>query len=49
MPVIGLLSSQSADDEYQIIIVPFLRSLRETGYVEGQNLVAHVIDLELDL
>jgi len=38
VPVIGLLSSQSADDEYQIIIVPFLRSLRETGYVEGQNL-----------
>jgi putative tryptophan/tyrosine transport system substrate-binding protein len=37
VPVIGLLSSQSADDEYQIIIVPFLRSLRETGYVENQN------------
>jgi putative tryptophan/tyrosine transport system substrate-binding protein len=37
MPVIGYLSSQSADDEYQIIIVPFLRSLRETGYVENQN------------
>jgi putative ABC transport system substrate-binding protein len=39
MPVIGLLSSQSENDEYRIIIVPFLRSLRETGYVEGQNLV----------
>ena len=38
VPVIGLLSSQSADDEYQIIIVPFLRSLRETGYLECQNL-----------
>ena len=36
-PVIGFLSSQSADDEYKIITVPFLRSLRETGYVEGQN------------
>jgi putative ABC transport system substrate-binding protein len=37
VPVVGFLSSQSADDEYKIIIVPFLQSLKETGYVEGQN------------
>src|ERR1700746_2304247 len=37
MPVIGYLSSQSADDEYKNFVVPFLQSLKETGYVEGQN------------
>jgi putative ABC transport system substrate-binding protein len=37
MPVIGLLSSQSADDDYKSVTVPFLRGLMETGYVEGQN------------
>jgi putative tryptophan/tyrosine transport system substrate-binding protein len=37
MPVVGFLSAQSADDEYKIITVPFLQSLKETGYVEGQN------------
>ncbi len=36
MPVIGLLGSQSADD-YKNITVPFLQGLKETGYVEGQN------------
>jgi putative tryptophan/tyrosine transport system substrate-binding protein len=36
-PVIGFLSPQSADDEYKIAIVPFLQGLKETGYVEGQN------------
>jgi putative tryptophan/tyrosine transport system substrate-binding protein len=36
-PVIGFLSSQSADDEYKNVIVPFLQGLKETGYVEGQN------------
>jgi putative ABC transport system substrate-binding protein len=35
MPVVGLLGSQSADDEY--FTVPFLQGLKETGYVEGQN------------
>jgi putative ABC transport system substrate-binding protein len=34
MPVIGFLSSQSAD---KIVTVPFLQSLKEAGYVEGQN------------
>src|SRR5271156_6411240 len=36
IPVIGFLGAQSADDS-KFIIVPFLRGLRETGYVEGQN------------
>jgi putative ABC transport system substrate-binding protein len=34
MPVIGFLSSQSADDDRT---VPFVQGLKETGYVEGQN------------
>ena len=37
MPVIGLLGSQSADDEYKNRIVPFLQGLKDAGYVEGQN------------
>jgi putative tryptophan/tyrosine transport system substrate-binding protein len=37
MPVIGVLSSQSADDDYKNLTVPFLQGLKETGYVEGQN------------
>jgi putative ABC transport system substrate-binding protein len=37
LPVIGFLSSQSADDDYTNVTVPFLQSLKETGYVEGQN------------
>ena len=37
MPVIGFLSSLSADDEYKNITVPFLQGLKETGHVEGQN------------
>ena len=36
VPVIGWLSSQSAKDDYNRT-VPFLQSLKETGYVEGQN------------
>ena len=35
IPVIGYLSSQSADDDYNT--VPFLQSLNEIGYVAGQN------------
>jgi putative tryptophan/tyrosine transport system substrate-binding protein len=31
------LSSQSADDDYKNVTVPFLQGLKETGYVEGQN------------
>ena len=37
MPVIGFLSAQSADDDYKNVTVPFLQGLKETGYVEGQN------------
>jgi putative ABC transport system substrate-binding protein len=37
MPVIGYLGSQSADDDYKNFIVPFLQGLKETGFVEGQN------------
>ena len=37
VPVVGFLSSQSADDEYKNVTVPFLQFLKESGYVEGQN------------
>jgi putative tryptophan/tyrosine transport system substrate-binding protein len=37
MPVIGLLSAQSADDDFKNMTVPFLQGLKESGYVEGQN------------
>src|SRR5271163_880869 len=40
LPVIGFLSPQSAEDYYKIIAVPFLQGLKETGYVEGQNVAA---------
>ena len=36
MPVVGYLGVQSAD-VYKTLIVPFLQGLKETGYVEGQN------------
>ena len=36
VPVIGYLSPQSADGS-KIVTVPFLQGLKETGYVEGQN------------
>jgi putative ABC transport system substrate-binding protein len=34
MPVIGWLNDQSANDQFA---KPFLQGLKETGYVEGQN------------
>jgi putative ABC transport system substrate-binding protein len=37
VPVVGYLGTQSADDDYKSITVPFLRGLKETGYVQGQN------------
>jgi putative ABC transport system substrate-binding protein len=37
LPVVGFLSSQSADDSYKNFTVPFLQGLKETGHVEGQN------------
>ena len=39
MPVIGFLSPQSADDDYKMITVPFIQGLKETGYIDGQNVV----------
>jgi putative ABC transport system substrate-binding protein len=36
MPVIGLLLTQSAND-YKDVTIGFLQGLKETGYVEGQN------------
>jgi ABC-type uncharacterized transport system substrate-binding protein len=37
VPVVGWLSGQSADDEYKNFIGPFLQGLKESGYIEGQN------------
>ena len=37
MPVIGYLGSQSADDDYKNLTIPFLQGLKEAGYVEGQT------------
>jgi hypothetical protein len=37
MPVVGHLSFQSAADESKIVTIAFLQGLKETGYVEGQN------------
>jgi putative ABC transport system substrate-binding protein len=36
LPVVGFLNSQSAGNS-KFVIVPFLQGLKETGYVEGQN------------
>jgi putative ABC transport system substrate-binding protein len=38
VPVIGILSAQSANDDYKIRTVPFLQGLKETGYVDGRNI-----------
>jgi putative ABC transport system substrate-binding protein len=37
VPVVGYLSPQSADYDYEYAIIPFFQSLKEAGYVEGQN------------
>jgi putative tryptophan/tyrosine transport system substrate-binding protein len=36
VPVIGYLSTGFAND-YKMVTVPFVQSLKENGYVEGQN------------
>jgi putative tryptophan/tyrosine transport system substrate-binding protein len=36
VPVVGFLSTLSADD-WKFVTVPFLQSLKEAGFVEGQN------------
>jgi putative ABC transport system substrate-binding protein len=38
MPLIGVLATQSADIVFESFTVPFLQGLKETGYVEGQNM-----------
>jgi hypothetical protein len=40
VPVIGLLSFQSAEVDSKVIAVRFFQGLREIGYVEGQNVAA---------
>jgi putative tryptophan/tyrosine transport system substrate-binding protein len=37
MPVIGYVSPQSAGEDFKNFTVPFLQGLKETGYVDGQN------------
>jgi putative ABC transport system substrate-binding protein len=37
VPVIGYLGTQSADDDPKNVAVPFSQGLKETGYVDGQN------------
>jgi putative ABC transport system substrate-binding protein len=37
IPVIGWLSPSHDDDYYRIATIAFLQGLKETGYVEGQN------------
>jgi putative ABC transport system substrate-binding protein len=37
MPVIGYLGAQSAEVGYKNVTVPFRQGLKETGYIEGQN------------
>jgi len=37
LPVVGFLGAQSADDSKNVAVA-FLQSLKESGYVEGQNL-----------
>jgi len=37
VPVIGWLGTQSADDDHKGYIVPFFQGLKESGYVDGQN------------
>src|SRR6516162_2390632 len=36
IPVIGFVSTLSADD-WKFVTVPFLQSLNQAGFVEGQN------------
>jgi len=37
VPVIGVLVTRTPDDAYNVFAVPILQGLKETGYVEGQN------------
>src|SRR6516162_9868242 len=40
LPVVGFLSFQFADDSKNVT-VPFLQGLKETGYVDGQNVAVN--------
>jgi len=46
MPVIGVLSTQSADDDYKNFSVPFLQGLKEAGYIERQNVTVEYRNAE---
>ena len=35
VPVIGYLGTQSADDDYKYVTIPFLQGLKETGLCGG--------------
>jgi hypothetical protein len=37
MPMVGILSTQSAEVDYNDVTVPILQGLKEIGFVEGQN------------
>src|SRR5882762_1148860 len=39
LPVIGILSSSSAGASATFLLVSFREGLRDTGYIEGQNVV----------
>jgi putative ABC transport system substrate-binding protein len=49
MPVIGYLGFLSAHDDYKNFTVPFLQGLKETGYVEGQNVAIEYLWAENQL
>jgi hypothetical protein len=43
LPVIGFLSSQSADDDFVNVTVPFLQGLKDSGYVASSPAPARAI------
>jgi putative ABC transport system substrate-binding protein len=49
VPVIGFLSSQSAELDYKNFTVPFLQGLKEAGYVEGQHVAIEYLWAENQL
>jgi putative tryptophan/tyrosine transport system substrate-binding protein len=49
MPVIGYLGTQSAELDYKNYTVPFLQGLKETGYVEGENVAIEYLWAENQL
>ena len=46
VPVIGVLSTQSADDDYKNFSVPFLQGLKEAGYIKRQNVTVEYRNAE---